>query len=510
MRASTERVPISSSTAALSDESTDLLALPWFEGDGVELVPEIDAAVAQELGCALSAQEFTGRLWETFWAPVQQSGWKASRVVAIGAGRRAAFDAGVLRRLATTVASYARDRRIERATFICPRGIAPSPTELCPLAQAIAEGLTLAEFRPGTYKTSPAPWGPPARWTIGTEYSGADVEHAIARGWVLATSTNAARALANEPPNVLTPREFAERAVALAAEGQVTGRILEPDEIESLGMGMLLAVGRGSAEPSRVVVLRYDPPNAPATPVLGLVGKGVTFDTGGISIKPADGMDRMKDDMSGGAAVAAAMRAIGCLGAPISVVGVIPIAENMPGGRACRPGDVVKSAEGKSVEILNTDAEGRLLLGDALWYARQLGATHLVDVATLTGAVVVALGKGLSGLFGTPETWLQEVRRCADGAGDPVWPLPLHEEYREQLKSEIADFSNTGGRPAGSITAALFLKEFVGALPWAHLDIAGTAWAEEARPYMPKGPTGVAVRTLAELACGAGRWTGVV
>jgi leucyl aminopeptidase len=200
------------------------------------------------------------------------------------------------------------------------------------------------------------------------------------------------------------------------------------------------------------------------------------------------------------------MRAIASLGAPIRVIGVVPATENMPGGRAIKPGDVLKSAEGKTVEVINTDAEGRLVLGDGLWYARQLGATHLVDVATLTGAIVVALGKLTSGLFGTPESWVDHVRRVADRAGDQVWPLPVYDEYREQLKSEIADFTNTGGRAAGSITAAMFLKEFTGGLPWVHMDIAGTAWLEEGKPYMPKGPTGVAVRTLAELAFTAGSW----
>jgi leucyl aminopeptidase len=240
--------------------------------------------------------------------------------------------------------------------------------------------------------------------------------------------------------------------------------------------------------------------------VLGLVGKGITFDTGGVSIKPADGMERMKDDMAGGAAVACAMRAIAMLGAPIRVVGVVPATENMPGGRAIKPGDVLKSAEGKTVEVINTDAEGRLILGDGLWYARKLGATHLVDVATLTGAVVVALGKVTSGIFGTPDTWVEHIRRVADRAGDRVWPMPIFDDYAEQLKSDIADMVNTGGRPAGAITAAIFLKEFSGGLPWAHIDIAGTAWADEPRPYLPKGPSGVAVRTLAELPFTVDSW----
>jgi leucyl aminopeptidase len=253
------------------------------------------------------------------------------------------------------------------------------------------------------------------------------------------------------------------------------------------------------------MVFRHNPPGATG-PVLGLVGKGITFDTGGISIKPADGMERMKDDMAGGAAVACAMRAIGKLGAPIRVIGVVPATENMPGGRAIKPGDILKSAEGKTVEVINTDAEGRLILGDGLWYARKLGATHLIDVATLTGAIRVALGTLTSGLFGTPTWWVEQVRRVGDREGDRLWPMPVDSDYFEQLKSEIADFTNTGGRSGGAITAALFLKEFTGGLPWAHLDIAATAWAEEPRPFMPKGATGVAVRTLAELAFTSDTW----
>jgi leucyl aminopeptidase len=217
----------------------------------------------------------------------------------------------------------------------------------------------------------------------------------------------------------------------------------------------------------------------------------------------------MKDDMSGGAAVICAMAAIARLKAPIRCIGIIPMTENMPGGRAIKPGDILTSAEGKTVEVINTDAEGRLILGDGLWYARQLGATHLVDIATLTGACVVALGKTTTGLFGTPDSWVGAVKGASERAGDRAWPMPVFDDYQEQLKSEIADFTNTGGRPGGSITAALFLKEFVGGLPWVHLDIAGTAWAEEAKPYQPKGATGVGVRTLAELALGAKSWVNV-
>ncbi len=238
------------------------------------------------------------------------------------------------------------------------------------------------------------------------------------RGRILGECCNLARGLANEPGNTLTPTEFATRAAAIASEGGVRVEILDEKQIEKLGMGLLLGVARGSSEPPRLIVFRHEPAGAPQTPVLGLVGKGVTFDTGGISIKPAEGMERMKDDMAGGAAVACAMRAISLLKAPMRVIGIVPTTENMPGGRAIKPGDILKSANGKTVEVINTDAEGRLILGDGLWYARRLGATHLVDVATLTGAVVVALGKVTSGLFGAPDEWVERVRRVANRAGD--------------------------------------------------------------------------------------------
>jgi len=370
--------------------------------------------------------------------------------------------------------------------------------------QVVAEGFTLANYDGASYKTSGD--APAFLDWVQVAATGAGSEASLKKGAMLGECTNLARELANEPGNILPPREFARRATALASEVGVATEILDEKQIEKLGMGLLLGVARGSAEPPRLVVFRWDPPGAPQTPVLGLVGKGITFDTGGISIKPAEKMELMKDDMSGGAAVACAMRAIALLNAPMRVVGVVPTTENMPGGRAIKPGDILKSAAGKTVEVINTDAEGRLILGDGLWYARQLGATHLVDVATLTGAIVVALGKTTSGLFGTPDWWVEHVRRVAERAGDRVWPMPLFDDYREQLKSEIADMSNTGGRPAGSITASISLKKFTGGLPWVHIDIAGTAWAEDARPYLPKGPSGAAVRTLAELAFTASSW----
>jgi len=497
MPSASPAAPVACTNGPLSGLDVDLVLVPWFDDDAPGSVAGLDSATGGEVARALESREFQAKPYDLFLAPVTDRSWRARRVGLIGIGERAAFDTELLRKIAAAAGLAARQRRAARVAFVL-RGRERAAS----FAQAVTEGLTLAEFYGGSYKTTDPALAPVPSWTIVTIDTPADaaINDAVTRGRILGESSNLARGLANEPGNTLTPREFAARAAAIAQSGGISVEILDEKQIASLGMGLLLGVARGSSEPPRLMVFRYEPSGAPKTPVLGLVGKGITFDTGGISIKPADGMERMKDDMAGGAAVACAMRAVGLLRAPIRVIGVVPATENMPGGRAIKPGDILKSAEGKTVEVINTDAEGRLILGDGLWYARQLGATHLVDVATLTGACVVALGKVTSGLFGTPDAWVEQVRRVANAAGDRVWPLPLHDDYREQLKSEIADFTNTGGRPAGSITAAMFLKEFSGGLPWAHLDIAGTAWAEDAKPFQPKGATGVAVRTLAALA----------
>jgi leucyl aminopeptidase len=495
-------------SAPLPSVDADLLIVPWFEDEAPSAVPELDAATGGDLARALESKEFSGRPYELFVAPIVDRAWKIRRVAIVGAGRTAGFGGDLARKVAASSGLAMKQRRVARAAFLV-RGGASGDT-VAEVAQAVAEGLTLAEFNISRYKTSDVPAGDAPAWTmvVGGSANGAGpaMAEAVRRGRLLGECSNMARELSNEPGNTLTPREFARRSEGIASGNGLSFEVLDEKAIERLGMGLLLGVARGSHEPPRLMVMRHDPPGAPADRVLGLVGKGITFDTGGISIKPADGMERMKDDMAGGAAVVCAMRAIAALNAPVRVVGVVPTTENMPGGNAIKPGDILKSAAGKTVEIINTDAEGRLILGDGLWYARQLGATHLVDVATLTGAIVVALGKITSGLFGTPPEWVDLVRRVANRAGDRVWPMPTFEEYGEQIKSEIADLVNSGGRPAGSVTAALFLKEFTGGLPWAHLDIAGTAWLEEAKPYLPKGPSGVAVRTLAELAFTSREW----
>ena len=492
---------ITPTTRTPREIETDLLIFPVFEHDTLKDEADLDTASGGEIAAALARREVTGKAYDVFLTTLR--GWKSPRVMLVGAGSRTAFTADVLRRAAVAAGLAARARGVTRVALI-HRSETSVPPERA--AQALAEGAVLSSFDSASYKTADATrvWLTDVQLRVGPQSAGVDA--AIERGRVLGECTNVARAMANEPSNRLTPRLFADRAQAVAKDAGLSVEVFDEKRIAELKMGLLLGVARGSAQPPRVIILRHEPKTGAKGPVLGLVGKGITFDTGGISIKPAENMDKMKDDMSGGAAVLCAMAAISRLGAPVRCIGVIPLTENMPGGSAIKPGDVLTSAEGKTVEVLNTDAEGRLILGDAVWYARQLGATHLVDVATLTGACVVALGKYASGLFGRPDAWRDRVRQASERAGDRTWPMPLFDDYFDLFKSEIADFANTGGRAGGAITGALFIKQFAGDLPWVHIDIAGTAWAEDAKPYQPKGPTGVGVRTLAELALDAEAW----
>jgi leucyl aminopeptidase len=486
--------------AALPSLAADVLILPMFEDDEATNLG-LPAGAQGVLAEARRVREFKAKAYEQFWISTVADGWQTRRILAIGAGARADYSPDRARKLAVAGTVASRQRGLGRVAFL-QRATQDETYD----AQAIAEGLLLGAFDADSYKSATRDTAPLTEALIVTRRATDAIAAAADRGRILGECSNFARRLANEPSNVLTPRELAQRAVQSCNEVGLDVDVLDEHRIGELKMGLLQGVAQGSQEPPRLIAMRYMPPGVTTGPVLGLVGKGVTFDTGGISIKPADGMERMKDDMAGGAAVIAAMRAIALLKAPMRVIGIVPATENMPSGRAIKPGDILTGASGKTVEVINTDAEGRLILGDALWYARELGATHLVDVATLTGACVVALGKITSGLFGTPDWWRDLVRRTADRAGDRSWPMPLFDEYFEQLKSDIADMANVGGRPAGAVTAAMFLKEFTGGLPWAHFDVAGTAWAEDAKPYQPKGPNGIAVRTLAELAFTSGEW----
>ena len=480
---------------SLAALDADLICAPVFKDEEPEALQELDAALGGAILRARTSGEVTGQTHKLFFSDVRDPTWRTHRVLLVGAGASDRYDSARARTVAGAAGMAARDRCARRVVFVCRlRGEPPE------MAQAALEGLLLGAFRDVRFKSEDK--GSPSLTSVDLFFrhdAPSETRAAVERGALLASCSNFARELSNEPGNLFTPRVFADRARELVTGPRTTVEVLEEQAIASQGMGLLQGVAQGSVEPPRVIVMRYEPEHAVPGPILGLVGKGVTFDSGGISIKPADGMERMKRDMAGGGAVVCAMRAIGRLAPSVRVIGVVPAAENMPGGRAIRPGDILTAANGKRIEVLNTDAEGRLILGDALTLAQRLGATHLVDIATLTGACVVALGNHASGLLGAPPAWVESVRQVADRAGERVWPLPMFEEYGEQLESETADLTNTGGRSGGAITAGMFLKAFSGGLPWAHLDIAGTAWYDTAQPFHTKGATGVGVRTLAAL-----------
>jgi leucyl aminopeptidase len=328
-----------------------------------------------------------------------------------------------------------------------------------------------------------------------------DLQRGFNEGLVIAGAQNFTRSLVNEPGNVLTPTVLGERAKAMADEAGLQCEVYSSEKIQELKMNAFWSVAKGSAQPPALIVIRYEPPAAPAAdaPVLGLVGKGITFDTGGISIKPADGMEKMKYDMAGAAAMIGAMKAISQLQPAVRVIAVICSAENMPDGAAFKPGDVVTAMSGKTIEIVNTDAEGRLVLADGLHYAKTLGCTHLINAATLTGACMVALGLINFGIFSNNEAAYEKFTEALSVSGEKGWRLPCTDDYRDHIKSQIADIMNTGkNRYGGATSAAMFLKEFAGETPWVHLDIAGCAWNEEKKPWLAYGPSGVAVRSIVE------------
>src|SRR5438309_2350644 len=355
-------------------------------------------------------------------------------------------------------------------------------------------------FEPDKYRTKDKEKRELARLVVAVE--GADekvLKRGAERGRIIGESVNFARDLANEPGVFMTPTILAERAKEIAKTFGLSIDVLDQRRMEKLGMGSLLGVSRGSDEPPKLIVLKYQPRKIDKRhkgELLALVGKGITFDSGGISLKPGENMELMKYDMTGAATVIGVMRAIAQLKPSIPVLGVAPCSENLPSGKATKPGDVVTAMTGKTIEVINTDAEGRLVLADAISYAKTLGATRIVDMATLTGAVSVALGDVNVGILGTDQALIDELIEAAQEVGEKFWQLPLDKEYSRQIKSDIADIKNVGGRKAGTITAAAFLKEFADGVAWAHLDIAGTAWGEDAKPYRSKGPTGTAVRAL--------------
>jgi leucyl aminopeptidase len=485
--------------AGLDQVEAQMLAFAVTDPLG-ELPPpgrDLDARLGGRLARLAAAGDLRPDPWSVCVVHVDGD-LRAERVAASGAGKTVDADA-----LRTAVAAAVRAEARIGGTLAW--ALDPSlPLPLEEQARAAADGAVLGGYDPGRWKTKEDGRPKPLERLVLVGADGAAGE-AARRAARIAEWANRARDLENRPPNDLNPERLAERASELAsASGHVTAEALGPEEIERLGMGAFAAVGRGSANPPRLIVLRYEPPS-PSRPdlVLGLVGKAITFDTGGISLKPAAQMDEMKGDMGGGAAVIEGLGAIADLGLPVRTLAVVAAAENMPGSRAFRPGDILNAANGKTIEITNTDAEGRLVLADALWYAREQGATHVADFATLTGAIVVALGDLYAGVFANDAEWRSLIVDAGEASGDHAWPLPLHRRYRRYVDSTYADLKNSSSyREAGPALAAEFLREFAGEGPWAHVDIAGTAFISRARgDYLwQPGGTGYGVRLLVELA----------
>jgi leucyl aminopeptidase len=478
---------------------TDALVTYVFE-DGEPIsgrVAEIDAAAGGLLKKLAGCGELTGKPLE-FTLIHAPAGLKAARLLLVGAGKKDSFNSATVRKLAGAALRYLKARSVKNLAFLVRENGATADA-----AQALAEGFITANFETDKYKTEKKN-GKEIDSIALVGFADAEKspgEKGLLTGKIIAESQNFTRDLVNEPSNKLTPRILADRAAAMAKEAGLAVDILDEKKIAELKMGALLSVAQGSVEPPRMIVVTYTPANVkPGAPVIGLVGKAVTFDTGGISIKPADGMEKMKYDMAGGATMLGAIRALAALKPKVKVICVVPSTENMPGGKAQKPGDIQTAMSGKTIEVLNTDAEGRLILADAITYAKQLGVTHIVDAATLTGAIVVALANVNVGVFGSNQEFTEKLLASAKAAGEKMWQLPMDDEYREFIKGSFADIQNIGsGKGGGSITGAWFIREFAGDTPWIHLDIAGTAWNDDAKPWLAKGPTGVALRTLVHL-----------
>lgn len=458
---------------------------------------EVDAATGGWIEELFERKEFSGKALDTAFLH-RAAGLAAKHLLVAGVGPAERFTPGEMRKAMGTALRTAKAKG-SRDVCLALGGAQASPE----MVQAAVEGALLGDYEPDLYKTDPKKGEKVVdRFRIAVSEMRNDLAAALERGRIIGESQNYTRALVNEPANLLTPSRLAREAASIASGAALECEILDEARMRELGMGALLGVSQGSLEAPALIVLRYKPdvPSTASSAHLALVGKGVTFDTGGVSIKPSDGMEKMKYDMAGAAAVLGAMRALARLKPAIPVTGFAPCVENMVSGRAQRPGDIVTSYNGKTIEVLNTDAEGRLILADALTYAVRQGCTHLVDAATLTGAIAVALAHIHAGLFSNNDELQGRLLAASKAEGEGLWPMPLDEDYKDYLKSAFADLPNiSGGRYGGAVTAAKFLEEFVEEKPWAHLDIAGTAWLDDAKPYLAKGPTGVGVRTFVRL-----------
>jgi len=485
-------------TAPVETIAADAAAVICFESEEGKPQSGADPEVSKQSGWLADLRasgEFTGKLYETAVLH-RPDGLKAKRLVVIGGGKKEKFSTVESRRIGGALARTLACKGVRSLALLVDH---KDPAEHL---TALVEGALLGAWEPDKYKSGPDKKDKRVDSLIIAVPNGntGALKDAVERGRVLAQSQNLTRDLVNEPANRMLPGTLAEAAKSMAGEVGLEYEVLDEGAMRQLGMGALLGVAQGSTNPPFLIMLRYKPANATGADHLALVGKGVTFDTGGVSIKPSDGMEKMKYDMAGAAAMIGAMRAIALLKPAIPVTAYIPTVENMVSGNAQRPGDIVTSLSGKTVEVLNTDAEGRLILADAITYAKQHGATHIADAATLTGAIGVALGGYNIGAFTNNDALLNRFLAASRTVGEKTWQLPMDDEYKEYLKSAFADLPNIGGRQAGSITAAWFLREFADPTPWLHLDIAATAWLDDGKAWMAKGPTGVAVRSLAQMA----------
>ena len=500
------------SSSSPSQIETECLVIPVLDKGEKEPVVEIqasDSAIRKAADGLIGSKELTGKLFETVFLH-QPTGVKAKRVLFVGGGKAKNFSSVELRKVAGTAARFSKGKNIRSYAFAAPETwtgkaeqsahstFATERNGLPEAVKSIVEGAVAADFDPDYYKSDRKDQKLDTMTVLVPSAEAKNLEQAAEVGRIIGESQNFTRDLVNEPGNRMTPTILADRAKKMCDEVGLKCEIYGPDKIKEMKMGAFWSVAQGSDEEPRLIVMKYEPAAAPSDKVLGLVGKGITFDTGGISIKPADNMEKMKYDMAGGASMIGTMRAIALLKPKVKVIGIVCASENMPSGKAQKPGDVQIAMNGKSIEIINTDAEGRLVLADGLHYARQLGATHLIDAATLTGAVVVALGSVNAGIFCNDEAYFNEFSEALKKSGEKMWRMPVDVEYNELIKSDIADIKNTGGRWGGAITAAMFLKEFVEDTPWIHLDIAGTAWIENKQPWIAVGPSGLPVRTLVE------------
>lgn len=491
------------SFAKLSEIKTELLVVLAADaqaGKGPDATPQpllltSDSAVRATAEAVLTSGEYKGGANETLLLHAP-AGLAAKRLLLVGVGKLGKATVHSVRNAAGTAVRFAKPRGLREVAFVLPEAELLAPAGC---SRAAVEGALVGDFDPDTYKSDRKDQSVQG-FTVAAP-SSADqqtLRAAFAEGVIVGESQNLARSLVNEPGNKLTPTVLGQRAAAMAKEVGIWCEVYSTDKLHELKMGAFWSVSQGSAEPPALIVMRYEPEAVTDGPVLGLVGKGITFDTGGISIKPSDNMEKMKYDMAGGAAMIGAMRAIALLKPKVRVIGIVCAAENMPDGKAQKPGDVQTAMSGKTIEIINTDAEGRLVLADGLAYAKQLGATHLIDAATLTGACVVALGMVNAGVFSNDDETYSKFAAALETSGEKFWRLPLGDEYVDMIRSDIGDIKNTGGRWGGASTAAEFLHTFAEDTPWIHLDIAGVAWNEETKPYMPKGPSGIAVRSILE------------